>query len=604
MEVRPLLPPAIESPPPLDKKKESRKRKKNKAESIGSLVVETEPKQRIIPEKHKDKTLQVHQAESLWQHINEHDKLQKKTATPKGTEKKLDQIQTTPEAEAEAPLQQLSHVEALTVNQALAKDRSEALNQESPLSGDDAIQKEQSEVAKAYLNLVEEIGDPDVAMQTIAEQHDLPIDEIHAEIQAGLDDEPEIEATEPVEPGSIDIDDPLEHEVPLYDVADEEIPDEDATAGSGGQAGNPPSPPTPPVPPSGSGGHATGGHGGFVPPVPIPGGGTSPSSLSPQSMMTPSYPRGLLVGGIVGYLVGRRRGRIKAERTMRPVQKRLEKQVKGLQKTLIAQEYALRKSVAKRAALEKAVIVTGAVSEQITRRPLERSNAPHAEQLHATPMVRSERIGKVLVAAEARPNKNVHTEAPAPIITKSETKRVEQVDVIQLAKKGEQSPHPQEPLTTERRVALLSRTDLLAVSETVAVEGTTLRKLFEGHMIGEQGLRRLVSEHLNGKDIQQTLRRELVEREIDFERDPQLRDRAGASITGGGKSAVSSLLSQAVSFGAQAAQQRPQANKTASENTKKEVVRKPERLNTADISLVGVIVILLGLIIYFVATHQ
>jgi hypothetical protein len=59
-----------------------------------------------------------------------------------------------------------------------------------------------------------------------------------------------------------------------------------------------------------------------------------------------------------------------------------------------------------------------------------------------------------------------------------------------------------------------------------------------------------------------------------------------------------------VSFGAQAAQQRPQANKTASENTKKEVVRKPERLNTADISLVGVIVILLGLIIYFVATHQ
>jgi hypothetical protein len=76
----------------------------------------------------------------------------------------------------------------------------------------------------------------------------------------------------------------------------------------------------------------------------------------------------------------------------------------------------------------------------------------------------------------------------------------------------------------DKRAETLSRAELLKLSETIAVDGSNLRQIYETHLVGERGLRRLVSEYLRGGDLKKSLRLEVIEREIDFERDPGLRD--------------------------------------------------------------------------------
>jgi hypothetical protein len=103
---------------------------------------------------------------------------------------------------------------------------------------------------------------------------------------------------------------------------------------------------------------------------------------------------------------------------------------------------------------------------------------------------------------------------------------------------------------TEKRVETLSRAELLELSETVIIDGSSLRQIYETHLVGERGLRRLLAEHMHGGDLKEALHREIIEREIDFERDPGLRDMAPIQIpddvsTDKGKAALEKLLEQA-----------------------------------------------------------
>jgi hypothetical protein len=122
-----------------------------------------------------------------------------------------------------------------------------------------------------------------------------------------------------------------------------------------------------------------------------------------------------------------------------------------------------------------------------------RQRAPEAKQLHGE-QKSPEHIGHVLVTAEATKHSGeIHREGK-----------------LQL------------PPNT--RIETLSRAELLILSEQIAVETSSLRNIYETHLIGEQALRRLVAEYLHGGDIHKALQREIVEHEIDFERDPALRN--------------------------------------------------------------------------------
>lgn len=101
-----------------------------------------------------------------------------------------------------------------------------------------------------------------------------------------------------------------------------------------------------------------------------------------------------------------------------------------------------------------------------------------------------------------------------------------------------------------KRVETLSRAELMELSEKVVIDGSSLRQIYETHLVGERGLRRLLAEHMHGGDLKEALHREIIEREIDFERDPGLRDMAPIQIpddvsTDKGKAALEKLLEQA-----------------------------------------------------------
>ncbi len=79
-------------------------------------------------------------------------------------------------------------------------------------------------------------------------------------------------------------------------------------------------------------------------------------------------------------------------------------------------------------------------------------------------------------------------------------------------------------LSIDQHVETISREDLLELSSKIVIEGSSLLHMYETHLIGEKALRRLVAEHLRGGNLHEALRAEIVQHEIDFERDPVMRD--------------------------------------------------------------------------------
>lgn len=89
---------------------------------------------------------------------------------------------------------------------------------------------------------------------------------------------------------------------------------------------------------------------------------------------------------------------------------------------------------------------------------------------------------------------------------------------------------PIEP-ASGKRVDTMSRAELMEVSQHIIVDGSNLRHIYETHLIGEHGLRRLVAEHLRGGNLPKALRREVMQHEMDFERDPVMRNLAPPAAT-------------------------------------------------------------------------
>jgi len=78
----------------------------------------------------------------------------------------------------------------------------------------------------------------------------------------------------------------------------------------------------------------------------------------------------------------------------------------------------------------------------------------------------------------------------------------------------------------EKNIDTMSRSELLELSSSIKLEASSLRQVYESRLIGEQGLRRLIKIYNQGGDLQKALRQEIIEHELDYERDPKLRDKA------------------------------------------------------------------------------
>lgn len=325
-------------------------------------------------------------------------------------------------------------------------------------------------------------------------------------------------------------------------------------------AGVPPRPPRVP--------HLTAAN--YLPPTPA-----APQSTKAEKEFVPYYNGGdmmgaALLGGLVGYLIGRRRGRIKTERKLKPIRKKLERRIMATERDIAAKEAHIRK-MARRHAREQQ---RSQHVEQSMRRDQQRIEALEANQLHGK-KVSPERIGRVVVTAGDKPRER--TEAAKPERTKKN----------------------QPPKPVDKRIETMSRAELLDLSSKIPVENTTLRQVYETHLVGEQGLRRLVSEYTRGGDVQKALRAELVEHERDFERDPILRDRKRPSKppTDHHQPTLETLLQKAGVFDQAEVREELATLKVRQAHQEQQHLQQQKHRRVLDVSMITIIAVLTALVI-------
>jgi hypothetical protein len=182
------------------------------------------------------------------------------------------------------------------------------------------------------------------------------------------------------------------------------------------------------------------------------------------------------------------------------------------------------------------------------------------------------------------------------------------LDIGHVLVSGERSPgaRPQPEIATSKeaidlqRVASMNRSELINISEGINIDGTTLRHVYETHLIGENGLRRLVYEHMQGGNLQEALHHEVLEHQTDFERDPRLRHQFKptdvAAKANNSQPGVSELLTYA-GLTKLDTEKELTAPKLLPEHMAKRSHLQPRQRRLLDISFVVIILILLILVI-------
>lgn len=212
----------------------------------------------------------------------------------------------------------------------------------------------------------------------------------------------------------------------------------------------------------------------------------------------------LLVGGLVGYAIGRRRGRIKTEKRLKVVEQKLTKQVEAVQQLVVQKEQQIR-SLARET-------YTAKIPSEV--RPLNEKVTSNTEKKLPVP---TELLGSVTLKAVEAPRRET-----APTVAKPEAKLSSPGGHMAMAEKS-------------KPIAALSRTELLVAAAEVRVGATNLRKVYETNLISEQGLRRLLAENDRGGNVREMLEREIVEKEMSYERDPRIRNSGVMGALAAGK---------------------------------------------------------------------
>jgi len=245
-------------------------------------------------------------------------------------------------------------------------------------------------------------------------------------------------------------------------------------------------------------------------------------------------------------------------------------------------------SKTRRQAAEKAKAQASRVAEKLSKAAAGKLSGPEQPA--------PEHIGRMLVTANETEPIRRHTGKSA-------------LEAVAWA--GNSAEQPAERSTApaaNKRIGTISRAELLVMSEQILVDGSSLRQIYESHLIGEQGLRRLVAEHLGGGDLRKALRREVVEREIDFERDPGVRGMIPQAVPknlGGGtrgQEALNELLEKAA-LNINDSEEEAAFFKARALYESSQLQQHKQSRRMVDIGLAGAITILLALIIVLFMTR-
>lgn len=375
-------------------------------------------------------------------------------------EKQADQEAMPEKAELteEQKVEQLDTTEQKVVAEQLVDERLETVETELAVA---PLGSEQEASAIGAATFLEKLGDKLEGGEVIDDQ---TLDEVTAETAAELGI--------PLEEISNheEISDDTKPDLDTAELEPEDVAEEDDSAVITPTPPGPPTPPLPPIPVSPAGPSAggpspfTGGNGpGF--PGPAPNTYPNPANVAPnvEQSYGHSHIKYVLAGGLVGYLLGRRRGRIKTEKRLAPVQQKLEKQVQDLQGKLFLREESVRRlSVRHREELRHK-------DRDEVQKVVKKERAKRAETLkvyetgvHKQP----ERLGKFALL-------------PGAI--------------------AERQPKPEQ----------LDERQLLEVAKTITIGQVSLAEMYKSGQIELSNVREIVQEYLQGHDYEKLITKAL-----------------------------------------------------------------------------------------------
>ncbi|MGF7228436.1 MAG: hypothetical protein ACQR33_00435 [Candidatus Saccharibacteria bacterium] len=210
--------------------------------------------------------------------------------------------------------------------------------------------------------------------------------------------------------------------------------------------------------------------------------------------------KGLLVGGVIGYIVGRRRGRITTEKKFKPIQEQLQKEADTLRQTIANKEQHIRILAREKATVELAAQHTAAKRERLLTAPtkLEQSPAEIRDDTIAT-------ILEVPVVNVERPSEDRPPVALREVRARSPQNRLETMKTTPT----KQTEH----LITPKAIEQLPLPAVVKAAESVVVGGKTLKSFYESGRIEEPALRRILTEHLRTGRTEQALNVALLSQE-------------------------------------------------------------------------------------------
>lgn len=177
----------------------------------------------------------------------------------------------------------------------------------------------------------------------------------------------------------------------------------------------------------------------------------------------------VLAGGLVGYLVGRRRGRIKTEHRLLPIQQKLETQVRDMHDSLLKREETIRRLGA-RHRQELSDINRAQTQELVKRERAKRADTLkiYEKGIHKQP----ERIGKFALISNTNP---------------------------ELTKRSE----------------TISDSQVLEVAKQIKFEGTNLEELYKRGRLELKDVKDIVHEYLKGTSFERLIRHSLRPERLD-----------------------------------------------------------------------------------------
>lgn len=199
----------------------------------------------------------------------------------------------------------------------------------------------------------------------------------------------------------------------------------------------------------------------------------------------------LLVGGTVGYLLGRNRGRNKAEGRLEPEIDKLDKKMEDLKQKLEDSERRVREEIAKAEQSEKAPVNL----EKNVEKP--KSVDKIEANIENIAPVSAEAEQKIVESQEKQFEAQLQAMADLEIANQAIPKVENGPIAVGEVLKSRISQETETP-ETHKDVRSMTMTELLEVAEHISLEKTSLRELYERNRIDAVNLRRVIIEYMNG----------------------------------------------------------------------------------------------------------